>query len=600
MAPTPPASLLPPLQRPVTRLLAFGLSAVLAVYLGFIGLDVEAAGSVVKHAGYYFLLSAFGLWVVALARLWRERLPGSTVCRRELAVAAGVIGGLTLIAVNAEPFRSKVLYDEFVLQSTAFNMHFFRDTVTMVRGYEIGGVFLSLDNYLDKRPNFYPFLISLVHDLTGYRTANAYALNAALYPITLALAYYLGRRLQGALGGLLAVLLLGSLPLLGQNATGSGMELLNFGMILAVAGLGGAYLRRPDETRLSALVLGAVLLAQSRYESALYVLPVALVIMLGWWREQKVILSWAVVPAPLLLLPSALQNKVLNNTRWMWELKVDQESRFSTDYLAGNLQGVRGFLFNDTPMFANSVALSVLGLAGLAWVAWRLARLWRRPAGWASDHTALVLLGLAASGNTVLILFYYWSNFTDPMAARFSLPLHFVFVFAVVAAAAGLARRWPSLPKGLVALACVALAVATGRFAQSLYSHTGIDEIEWERRFVAARPEGPRMIITNKSTLPWLLDQTPAILVGRAGMMSDRLKFHLDAGTFREVLVTQSFRPSDVDGRHQLTPGDVMPAGFKLEPIAERRFGTKINRISRLVALELPAAEADAKHVAAR
>ena len=49
-------------------------------------------------------------------------------------------------------------------------------------------------------------LISLVHDLTGYRTANAYALNAVLYPITLALAYYLGRRLQGALGATSTIL----------------------------------------------------------------------------------------------------------------------------------------------------------------------------------------------------------------------------------------------------------------------------------------------------------------------------------------------------------------------------------------------------------
>ena len=37
------------------------------------------------------------------------------------------IGAFSLLAINSEPFRSKILNDEFVLQSTAFNLHFFRD-----------------------------------------------------------------------------------------------------------------------------------------------------------------------------------------------------------------------------------------------------------------------------------------------------------------------------------------------------------------------------------------------------------------------------------------------------------------------------------------
>jgi len=574
------------LQRPVTKLLAFGLCAVFAVYLGFLGLGVEAAGTVVKKAGYHFLLVAFVLWVVALVRLWRERTPAPMPERRELVFAGLAIGLCTLMAVTAEPFRSKVLYDEFVLQSTAYNMHHFRDTATMVRGYDIGGVFLSLDNYLDKRPNFYPFLISVVHDLAGYRTANAYWLNAALFPLTLGLAWWLGRRLLGQAGGLLAVLLLGSLPLLGQNATGSGMELLNFCMILAVAALAGAWLRKPDETRLSALVIGAVLLAQSRYESAAYVLPVAGLVLLGWWRAQRIVLSWPAVVAPLLLLPYALQNKVLNATKWQWELKADQESRFSTGYLDKNLHDTWGFLFNTSPAFANSVILSGLGLLGLAWVIARLVQRRPMPAEWEPDRTALLFIGLAALGNTVLVQFYYWSSFLDPMASRFSLPLHFVFVFAVVTAAATLARRWPVLPRGLIGAACVALAVATTRFGLTLYSHTGIAEIEWERRFVAAREPVTRLVITNKSTLPWLLEKTPSVLVGRAVLVADRLQYQLETDGFQEILVMQSFRPATREGHHQMVPEDALPESFMLEPLAERRFGTKITRISRLVGLK--------------
>ena len=576
-------------QRTEFRLGLFGLAAVAAVWFGFIGLGVETAGMLVKRFGYYVMLLTFALWTAALWRLWTQRTPGPGVSRRELLAAGGVITLFSLMAINAEPFRSKVLFDEFVLQSTAYNMHFFRDTATMVRGYDILGVFLSLDNYLDKRPNFYPFLISLVHDLTGYRTANAYWLNAALYPVTLGLAYYLGRRIAAGWGGFLAVLLLGSLPLLGQNATGSGMELLNFCMILVVAALGGAYLRRPDPTRLSALVLGAVLLAQSRYESALYVLPAALVILDGWWKENRVIISWPAVVAPLLFIPFALQNKVLNNTRWMWELKSDQESRFSTEYLARNLSSAGDFLFSNTQSYANSLTLTLLGGLALCWLLWHLLR--RRPDLRAidGDRLALFLLGLGAIANTVLIMFYYWSSFNDPMASRFSLPLHLVLVFTIVTAGASLARRLPVLPAILVGCALFATVTATSRYAQPLYSHTGIDEIEWEKRFVAARGPGQRLIVTNKSTLPWLLLQTPSILVGRAALVADRVQFQLQENTFKEILVMQSFRPTTPDGDHQMVPEDKLPKGFELEWLGERRFGTKLTRISRLVAIDLPA-----------
>ena len=567
------------------RLAAFGLAAVAAVYFGFIGLEVEVGGMIVKRFGYYFLFAAFVLWLGSLGQIWRDRQPGNPPTGRELLLAGLAIGLLSLVAINAESFRSKILYDEFVLQSTAYNMHYFRDTATMVRGYDILGMFVSTDNYLDKRPNFYPFLVSLVHDLTGYRPANAYWLNAGLLPVTLGLVYYLGRRLNGMRGGLLAVLLLGSLPLLGQNATGSSMELLNVAMILAVAGLGAAWLRRRDEGRLSALVLGAVLLAQSRYESAIYVAPVAVLVLIGWWWERRIILSWPVVAAPLLLLPYALQNKVLSHTKWMWELRENQETRFSVDYLAGNLAGARDFFFNTSARFANSWLLTWLGLAALGYVGWRLLRPRPAPAATRADQTALLLLGLGAVTNTVLILFYYWSNLGDPIAARFSLPFHLVLAFAVVAAAASLDRRWPAswvLSGAMVLFAC---GVTTSHSAQHLYSHLGIDEVEWEKRYVAALPPGERLVISNKSTLPWLLVKIPSILIGRAGIVGDRLEYQLAHGTFREILVLQSLRPTSADGGHQLLPEDRVPAGFELELMAEKRFGTRIARISRLVAV---------------
>ena len=95
-------------QRPAVRLGALGLSAVAAVYYGFIGLDVETAGMVVKRFGYYFMWAAFVLWVAALWRLWSRRAPGEPFTRREWLFAGLAIGLLSLVAINAESFRGSL------------------------------------------------------------------------------------------------------------------------------------------------------------------------------------------------------------------------------------------------------------------------------------------------------------------------------------------------------------------------------------------------------------------------------------------------------------------------------------------------------------
>jgi hypothetical protein len=584
----PAANVPPPPVRPLLRLALFGCTAVAAVFFGFVAFSVDDSRSVLRFGGYYVILITFALWLVALWRTYRSRADRTPLPRRELAFAGGAIALFTVMALTHEDFRSKILYDEYVLQSTAYNLHFFRDNSAIVRGYEIGGVFLSLDSYVDKRPGFFPFMVSLVHDVAGYRPANAFALNAALFVLTLALVYWIGRQLNGWRGGLLAVAALGSLPLLAQNATGAGMELLNFCMLVLAIILGAAWLRQPDETRLSAFVLGIVLLVQSRYESAIYVLPAALAILWGWWRAGRLVLSWPTILAPLLLVPVALQQKVLSHSPVMWELRPNQTSRFSLEYLAGNLRDAWGFFMSESLALANSRALAVAGALALLVVVGRFVaqrRSWRDlPALPAS----LVLFGGGILAITTLMMFYYWAAFSDPMASRFALPMYLLFVLALVAAAAWADRKVPASVVGLVALAAFTLAVSAPKQSYHYYSHMGNDELAWEQRIVEARP-GTRLILSNKSTLPWMITATPAILLERARAVADRLAEHLQLPDFNEILVTQSMRPTSADGGFQLVPEEALPDWIHLELLAERRFGTKLARISRIVAIDLPA-----------
>lgn len=585
------------LGRPLTptewRLLALALTAPLAMWTGFIGLSVKQAEHIVRNQAYYVMLLAFALFVFALFRTRSAWFAGTApVSRRETWLAAALILGFSWLLFKAEPMQAKVLNDEFVLQSTAYNLHHFRDAGTMVRGYEIAGVFLPLGEYMDKRPIFYPFLVSLAHDLTGFRVHNAFVVNALLLPVLFWLTWWLARRFAGPPAGLLAVALLGTLPLLSQGATGSGMELTNAVMILLATALAVHYMEQPGVARLSALVLALVLLCQSRYESAVFVVAGALLVLLGWWRERRIVLSWVAVLAPLLLVPFALQHKVLANSPVLWELPVERTARFGLENVPGNLHRAMNFFTSRDINQSNSWYLSLAGAIGFIWL---LAQLWRyrraRLPDWNPAALAVSPIALGIAGNLALVMTYYWAGLDDPMASRFALP--FCVLLAVLGAVA-LARidlRGWSVRLALCGALIFTLAVSVPRLSRHAYSKLGIDEYEWMVRVVQAREPVPRIVIANRSTLIWLLHRTPAVLIDRALIYQDRLQFQLQAGFFQEILITQELRPASAMGDHQVVPEDVLPKNFQIETLAERRFGTKLVRISRLLAVnELEAA----------
>ncbi|MCM2276424.1 MAG: glycosyltransferase family 39 protein, partial [Candidatus Didemnitutus sp.] len=411
--------------------------AVASVFFGFVWPTVDFARRVVQGYGYYVVAGTFGWAVYALVRLWPQwwaaRPP---VVRRELAHLGALIGGLTLIAALTVPYTYKVLYDEFVLQTTAWNMHEARVVGAAVRGYEIEGTFLPFGDYLDKRPYFYAFVLSLLHDVFGYREANAFALNTALMPLVLGLLYLVARRRVGHWPGLAAVAALGAFSLFAHNGTGAGMELLNLAMLLLVIELAAFYLARPDdEARLAALVLSALLLAQARYESGLYVLPVAIVVLEGWRRAGRIVLPLAAVLAPVLLIPYALHNTYLSGTPLLWELRAGDESRFGLRYLFANLAHARDFFFTFSSQVTNSTWLGYAGIPAFGWAAFRLLRALRAWRESRAADFAVAVFGATIAGGLGLLMFYYWGQLDDPIVARLSLPFSALLALGLADAA---------------------------------------------------------------------------------------------------------------------------------------------------------------------
>jgi hypothetical protein len=580
-------------------LVVFGLCAIAAVGSGFLLVRPAAAERLIVRGGYYYIFTVFALWVfygwrVAAPRraewIARLRRPGRT----GLFLLAA-----TAFAVWADSFAHKVLFDEYVLQGTAWPMHLTKEVGTPLRAYDFAGTWLVIDTFLDKRPYFFTFLVSLLHDATGFRLANVFALNIALALATLTATYWLVRTLTSQVApALFAVALLATLPLFGQNATGASMELLNLTMIAVVMIAAILYLRAPDADRVSFLVLGSVLLAQTRYESVLFVFPVAAIIVLGWLRVSRPILPWPVIIAPLLLVPYAWHDRFVASKPILWQLREGEEARFAWRYLAGNIEGAYNFFFSTSPGQPNSLWLVMVGAGGLAFAAirfWqrrRMDRAARRP--FHAALPAIALFSLTIAANLGLLMFYYWSRLDEPIATRFALPFCFVLALCAGWFVHTLDRRGIRATRiAAYGLAAWLLVIAAPGYAHRLYTTQNLvmHEVNWELEQAVARRR-PVLIITSKATMPFLLQKIPAVNTSIAAVRGPQIAWHLREGTFREVIVAQVLRPMSAEGKIVVDPDDELPENFRLRTLAEKRFGARWIRISALIDVESSAANA--------
>lgn len=561
-------------------------SVVAALLLGFVLLEPATTKLLLSQGGYFFLTLIFlGFVGSVLTQAWRShsRPPG---LHAWLTVAAGCV-----LVFMADSLGHKVLFDESVLQCTAMDLYENREVGTVYRAFWFGDTWATLDAYLDKRPYFFAYLVSLLHNLTGYRASNVYVVNVALVPLFVSMVYWLGKRLGGGRSAVVAVLLMGSLPLLGHCALSGAMEVHNLTMLVALVCLSVRYLESPGRLNLASLCLALVLLSQSRYESILFSAAVALVTILGWVRRGKALITPELCLLPLLLVPSFWHNRIIDVTPTLWELKPGQVSRFSMEYLSGNWDGFLGFHFHLGKQQANSLLLSfgTLVLAPVGMWLWlrsgsRTRKLSGNEAWWCWAAFALICVCL-----TIMLFFYYWARLDDPMASRFALP---AYLFAALGCAGIYSKiaerhRWV-IHAGRVAfvlyMAAYFLPKAGGRF----YTHSNLlgAQIDWEIAQIKARPGLHRLVIAGDSVMPFIAERIPAIIMDRARKRLSLVAHQLEVGNVSEILVVQTLVPTSKEGDFTLHPGHELPESVKLETVALRRFGGSLRRISRVVSID--------------
>lgn len=556
----------------------------LALVLAFWALPDQPAIWFVTHAGYWFVWVAFGIFLWAAWQTLRPRLvpPWRALLNWEAVAAVGIATAVLLVH---ETFGFKILMDEIMLLGTSMSMHFNRTALVPERGNDIQGTFVILSGVLDKRPLFFPFLLSLVHDIVGYRPTNAFLLNGGLTVTFLGLVWTVAKQLGGRLAAWLALLLLAGLPLLAQNASGGGFELLNLVMITTAVAFGARCLQEPSDAAIVALAYSGILLAQVRYESVIYLLPVALLIGLVWYREQRVRLPWPLLLAPLLMIHYPLQNRVFSIRTSSWEMmsKPGYTTPFSVRYVGENLYHAFRFFFGRSTEQPNSLVLSTFCFLALPFFLLLLVRTLQSRRQVSSAMLSFYIFSIGFALQFALLMLYFWGKFDEHVISRLSLP---TILFLVLALACVLAElRSALLNRMLVAGAAVGLlALSIPAMSARAYDqeYSPAREVRWREQFMAAHPRNDYLMVDNDSIL-WITHQVTATPVLQAQQRREALMFNFRNKTFSDFFAFQRFDVDPDTGKLKFQEGEDLGANFVLEPVQEVRLRfLTLTRISRI------------------
>lgn len=538
---------------------------------------------IIQYGTMPVLALALILFATVLVRLVR-RLPRPAIKKRFSISIVTVILAASAFQLAHEDFGYKILMDEYNLTATSLNMHLNKSAYTPTRGVDVQGDFEFIQGYVDKRPFLFPFLVSIIHDLTGYRVSNPHVLNAILTVALFLVIYMAGFHLGKKRGGVLAVLLLAGLPLLGQNATGAGFELLNFLLIALTLYLSLSLTARPGLDKETLLVLSAILLAHIRYESFLFLFPVLLLLALRWKANSKIGPGWITVLAPWLLAPLILQNRWFRSRTDLWELPSEVTNPFSISYIPENVGHAVMYFFNLSPEYPNSFLLTVLGSLSLFFL---LVVSLKRLKNWTRfkprDYDVLGLWGLVLILHLLVILAYHAGKLDSHFATRLGLPIHLILVLApvwVLVKEKLSPRFWNTL---LVGSVIFLTTISASRSSQAIFTKKNFYEREfrWAKALLDEQAESSYLVLDSRLS-HWLSYKKQGMHINQSSLLKDASGTTFLHANIQDVFVIQRIEMDPASERLSIISGDELP-DFELELVDEYIsrpfFGVRLSRI---------------------
>lgn len=405
-------------------------SGMVAILLPFVFFTPNHSIQGVRLLGYW------GMLVLLLLFVWFVRDELKSRCFLKDILLRHRIGALMAVMLSCfvsaqSKYEYRILFDEYVINSVAMNLHLRGEAMQSLFNRGPNNVSTPIIAKVDKRPVFFPFVLSLVHGLKGYSPYNVFFLNFLLTVCLFLLLYWIISYVAGRKWGLFAQIVLAGLPLLGLSSTSAGYEIMNLCWILVLTLAALHYLRSVGSGGIDVMIVSALILSNCRYESILYCLIPPVLMLVKTCRERKLCLTPFSAISPLLLVFPLMSNRVFYSNDHFFQ--TDKDSFFGFEHYLSNIKAAGLYLFDIDGRYSNSLLLSVLGVIAILFLLFGTL-FWRRPG---SDtmktdvQWILLLLMVCVLSNTIMALSIFWGAWTDSVTTRFSFPLQLLFVIVI-------------------------------------------------------------------------------------------------------------------------------------------------------------------------
>lgn len=492
------------------KLISFlGLSVFIASIISFVLFDTAKLEILVRTWGLPILVGALGCWVycffqASIAKENKAEEPtGLKKCflRDQPCTRVRDLTFILLVTIFVHLSQThdfKVVMDE-VNSVNASRAIFEHQQIFAPGALDFGydDFRLSTEGYVDKRPFLFPFAVSLLHFLTGYRPTNGFFLNILLTPVLIGCILAVVRcYVRRPLVGYLAVLLFVSFPFVARVMTSSGAELLNTTLLALLILAAINFFKRPTKEHANLMFSTACVLAYARYESVAYVFAAGLIWSIVCFRERQLFISKITCLFPLFLVPLVWIQRIVQSksSDYFQHAMLGKGRTFSAEYFGDNIDRFFRFLFEPQWLSLNApLTVSILAIVLI------IVSLRSCGVGPVRHRSALVQIlsgplfwiGLIAVALQGLLLFYLWGDMNDPVVTRIGMPFFLMFVlFATALWGAEFSDRVKSAPIIGVAGLCLwfgIFAKADGLVEETNYhaklvNQAGVwvsDELDW-------------------------------------------------------------------------------------------------------------------------
>ncbi len=557
-----------------------------AIYYGFWGFDRARMEALYNDYTWYFLAVALLLWLQQLAMPTVEQVRAG-LQRHVLPLLAAL--GLVAAGFFASPPDFRILADETNLLGMSMAMyddHACYNPTQAVSYYH--GMKRVISRVTDMRPGFFPFSVSALHSLTGYRAENAFAMNALAGFASLFLLYFLIQRHFGRFWGMIALLLMGAFPLFVLYMTSAGFEVFNLAFALVFLLLLDNFIRQPVAENAESMLLLLPLLAQTRYESALAVFCAVPVVLWRLSAGEYSRLSIRLVLWPFLFLPVAWL-RVITFSQQAFQVQ-DIEQAFGFDLFVKNIGRALPFFTGSSRAYGMIPVVAFMAVAGLVILLfdWQARhRSTQRPESdrqsFCSDRLFLMTTALFFALHAAARFAYYWGDMTLQYTSR----LGIIFLPLLAFLSVYLLRRLTGLMALRRSWAAVGAVLLLIHGWPAAGQNLAVRDILFYREFKTVR-EFLQREFTDKKDYIIVTDQSNAMVplsynsftIAHLNANFDSIMRDLENRTWRYLLVVQKLETDT--GKAVENTG--ITGNLKLEKLYESQLSiNRILRISRYV-----------------